>query len=88
MGRTWRSWIEGSRKGGMVRRAILLFSMMVMLLLGSGVALAAVFTGTNGPDAITGTVGNDSITGLGGDDLLISAQTPKPRILAALCNRG
>jgi Ca2+-binding RTX toxin-like protein len=49
--------------------------MMVMLLLGSGVALAAVFTGTNGPDAITGTVGNDSITGLGGDDLIRGGPT-------------
>jgi hypothetical protein len=43
-------WAEGSSKGEMVRRAILLLSvMMVMLLLGSGVALADVFTGTAGP---------------------------------------
>jgi uncharacterized protein YjbI with pentapeptide repeats len=31
---------------------------------------------------------NLSDADLGGADLLISAQTPKPRILAALCNRG
>jgi hypothetical protein len=36
----------------------------------SGVAVAAVLTGTKGPDAISGTVDDDSITGLGGDDLL------------------
>lgn len=51
MTRSWVSWAEGSGKGEMVRRAVLLFSVMVvMLLLGSGVALADVFTGTDGPD--------------------------------------
>jgi hypothetical protein len=52
----------------MVRRAI--------LTLGSGVALAAVFTGTDGPDTYTGPVDNDSITGLGGDDFLVGDPTP------------
>ena len=37
---------------------------------GERVALAAVLTGTDGPDAIAGTVDKDSITGLRGDDLL------------------
>jgi Ca2+-binding RTX toxin-like protein len=61
----------------MVRRAILLFSVMVvMLLLGSGVALADVFTGTDGPDTYWGPVDNDSITGLGGDDFLVGDPTP------------
>jgi Ca2+-binding RTX toxin-like protein len=61
----------------MMRRAILLFSMvMVMLLAGSGVALAAVFTGTDGPDTYWGPVDNDSITGLGGDDFLVGDPTP------------
>src|SRR5215210_2825636 len=40
------------------------------LLLAGGVALAAVLTGTEGPDAISGTVDDDTITGLGGGDLL------------------
>src|SRR3990170_7132152 len=76
MGCTWQPWIERSSKGEMVRRAILLFSMMmVMLLLGSGVALADVFTGTDGPDTYRGPVDNDSITGLGGDDFLVGDPT-------------
>jgi hypothetical protein len=53
-GRAWRTWIEGSSKGGMVRRATSLFSMM--MLVGSGVALAEVFTGTDGPDTYSGPV--------------------------------
>jgi Ca2+-binding RTX toxin-like protein len=77
MGPTWRPWIEGQSKGEMMRRAILLFSMMmVMLLLGSGVALADVFTGTDGPDTYWGPVDDDSITGLGGDDFLVGDPTP------------
>jgi Ca2+-binding RTX toxin-like protein len=61
----------------MVRRAILLLSvMMVMLLLGSGVALADVFTGADGPDTYWGTVDDDSITGLGGGDFLVGDPTP------------
>jgi len=68
-GRAWRTWIEGSSKGEMVRRATSLFSMMVvMLLVGSGVALAEVFTGTDGPDTYTGPVDDDSISGLDGED--------------------
>ena len=60
-----------------MRRAILLSSMMlVMLLAGSGVALAAVFTGTDGPDSYWGPVDDDSITGLGGDDFLVGDPTP------------
>jgi hypothetical protein len=62
----------------MVRRAILLFSMLLVMLLltGSGVALAAVFTGTDGPDTYWGPVDDDSITGLGGDDFLVGDPTP------------
>jgi Ca2+-binding RTX toxin-like protein len=74
---TWRPWAEGSSKGEMMRRAILLFSMMaVMLLLGSGVALADVFTGTDDPDTYWGPVYDDSITGLGSDDFLVGDPTP------------
>lgn len=54
-----------------MRRAVLFFSMtMVMLLLGSGVALTDVFTGTDGPNSYAGPVDNDSITGLGDEDFL------------------
>jgi Ca2+-binding RTX toxin-like protein len=60
-----------------VRKAILLFSaMLVMLALGSGVALADVFTGTDGPDTYWGPVDDDSITGLGGNDFLVGDPTP------------
>jgi Ca2+-binding RTX toxin-like protein len=60
-----------------VRKAILLFSiMLVILALGSGVALADVFTGTDGPDTYWGPVDNDSITGLGGNDFLVGDPTP------------
>lgn len=52
------------------------FGMMVMLLLGSGVALADVFTGTDGPDTYWGPVDDDSITGLGGGDFLVGDPTP------------
>ena len=77
MERTWRPWIEGPTKEEMMRRTILLFSMMmVMLLVGSGVALANVFTGTDGSDTYWGPVGNDSITGLGGNDFLVGDPTP------------
>jgi Ca2+-binding RTX toxin-like protein len=64
-------------KGEMVRRTILLVSMpMVMLLLGSGAALADVFTGTDGPDSYTGPIEDDSITGSGGEDYLQGDPTP------------
>ena len=54
-----------------------MFSMMVvMLLVGSGVALAEVFTGTDGPDTYTGPVDDDSISGLDGEDFLIGDPTP------------
>ncbi len=70
------SWDERSSKGEMLRRAIPLFSMMlVMLLAGSGVALAAVFTGTDDPDTYRGPVDNDSISGLGDDDFLVGDPT-------------
>jgi Ca2+-binding RTX toxin-like protein len=61
----------------MVRRAILLVSMiMVTLFVGSGLALADVFRGTDGPDSYTGPVEDDSITGLGGEDFLLGDPTP------------
>jgi Ca2+-binding RTX toxin-like protein len=70
-----RTW--GPYGGGSVRKAILLFSMvLVMLALESGVALADVFTGTDGPDTYWGPVDNDSITGLGGNDFLVGDPTP------------
>jgi hypothetical protein len=51
--------------------------LLVMLLLtGSGVALAAVFTGIDGPDTYWAPVDDDSITGLGGDDFLVVDPTP------------
>ncbi len=40
------------------------------LLLASGIALAATFVGTNGPDTIIGTDSADTIAGLGGDDFI------------------
>ncbi len=49
--------------------------MAATLLLASGVALAAVLTGTDGPDELVGDDGDDSITGLEGGDFLAGDPT-------------
>ena len=41
-----------------------------MVLLASRVALAAVLTGTGGPDAISGTLGSDAASGGEGRDIV------------------
>jgi Ca2+-binding RTX toxin-like protein len=53
-------------------RRLTLFAVLgaLVLALGAGVAFAATFTGTNGPDRIQGTSGNDSISGGRGNDFL------------------
>lgn len=54
-----------------VRRVILLVTVMaVVLVVGSGVALAAVKFGTNGQDFLMGTNGEDVIYGRGGVDFI------------------
>src|SRR5215217_3551322 len=69
-----------SSKERIMRTAIVLLTGMVALLVGSGVALAAVITCPTGPDGecrgtkladqITGTIGVDQIYALGGDDFV------------------
>lgn len=60
-----------------MRTTILLFSIpVVMILGGSGVALADVFTGTDGPDSYRGPVDGDLVTGLGAGDFLQGDPTP------------
>jgi len=47
-----------------MRKAILLFTVMALALVGAGgTALAALVTGTDGPDNLTGTNSADQITG-------------------------
>jgi Ca2+-binding RTX toxin-like protein len=56
-----------------MRRTLLsLTTMLVALLLASGVALAVNKIGTNGPDTLRGTNGNDNLIGKGGNDRLFS----------------
>jgi hypothetical protein len=63
--------VVGENEGGLVRRAVLLLGMVAaMLLLASRVALAAVLTGTGGPDAISGTLGSDAASGGEGRDIV------------------
>jgi Ca2+-binding RTX toxin-like protein len=50
----------------------LLTTMVVALLLASGVALAVNKVGTNGPDTLRGTNGDDNLIGKGGNDRLFS----------------
>jgi Ca2+-binding RTX toxin-like protein len=52
------------------RGALLLVAMIVALLTLSGVALAAFFPGTNGPDRIGGTNYADLIKAYGGNDTI------------------
>lgn len=60
-----------------VRRLTLVFTaMLVILVLGSGVALAAAITGTNGPDTLRGTEEADSIYGIGGQDKIVGKKGP------------
>jgi Ca2+-binding RTX toxin-like protein len=56
----------------MRRTLLLLGTMMLALLLASGVAWAVNMVGTNGPDNLTGTNGDDNLIGNGGDDELVS----------------
>jgi Ca2+-binding RTX toxin-like protein len=56
----------------MRRTLLLLATMVVALLLASGVALAVNKVGTNGPDTLRGTNGDDNLLGRGGNDKLFS----------------
>src|SRR5215203_514477 len=54
-----------------MRRVILLLTVMAaMLVLASGVVLAANKIGTDGPDTIVGTNGDDNLLGEGGKDIV------------------
>ncbi len=53
--------------------------MSIALLLVGGMALAASFRGTDGPDEISGTKGEDAIRGLGGNDRLSGGGSDKIR---------
>jgi Ca2+-binding RTX toxin-like protein len=56
-----------------MRRTLLLLStMMLALLLASGVAWAVNMVGTNGPDTLRGTNGDDNLIGKGGNDRLFA----------------
>jgi Ca2+-binding RTX toxin-like protein len=56
-----------------MRRTLLsLTTMVVALVLASGVALAVTKVGTNGPDTLRGTNGDDNLLGRGGNDKLFS----------------
>src|SRR5215217_4005295 len=55
--------------GSLLRKKALLGSVTVLVLLvAATAALAATFTGTDGPDVINGTPMADTINALGGDD--------------------
>jgi hypothetical protein len=57
----------------LMRRTILLLATMVLtLLVASGVALAVTKIGTNGPDTLRGTNGDDNLLGKGGNDEFLS----------------
>jgi Ca2+-binding RTX toxin-like protein len=59
-------------RGLNMRRTILLLATMLLsLVLASGVALAATLVGTEGDDTLRGTNGPDAIAGKGGDDVLL-----------------
>jgi Ca2+-binding RTX toxin-like protein len=59
------------RIGKAMRKTVILMATMLMaLLLGSGIAFAAEIIGTNSDDIIEGTLNNDTIYGRGGDDSL------------------
>jgi Ca2+-binding RTX toxin-like protein len=79
-----------------VRRAVLLLTVMAaMLVMASGVALAAtkfggpgadILIGTNGPDQLFGGAGNDEIDGLSGPDQILGG--PGDDLLFDGENRG
>lgn len=54
---------KGTRRGG-----LLIASLLAMLVVVGGVALAANWKGTNGPDTFNGTPNSDNLRGLAGDD--------------------
>jgi hypothetical protein len=59
------------RKGERLRRTVIvLTTMTVALVLGSGMAFAAAISGTQGDDRLRGTIRADQIYGLNGDDTL------------------
>jgi Ca2+-binding RTX toxin-like protein len=61
----------------MKKRILLLLTLVVLgVVLVVGVALAANFTGTAGPNRITGTGNADNIDGGGGADILNGAEGP------------
>jgi Ca2+-binding RTX toxin-like protein len=58
------------------RTGLILVAMVVALMLGSGVALAALVEGDDGANVLTGTSGADTIRAFGGDDLVRSLGGP------------
>ena len=54
----------------MRRTIVLLATMVLTLLVASGVALAVTKIGTNGPDTLRGTNGADNLLGKGANDVL------------------
>lgn len=54
----------------MKRLGMILAVVLAAVVMVSGVALAATFNGTSGPDKIKGSTGGDRINGKGGDDVL------------------
>ena len=62
---------DQNRKGEFVRRTVLALSTVVTaLIMGSGVAMAAAVSGSQGNDTLQGTNGGDQIYGLNGNDTL------------------
>jgi Ca2+-binding RTX toxin-like protein len=55
---------------GMRKTLLLMVTMLVALLVGSGVAWALNKVGTNGPDTLKGTKKGDNLIGRGGNDVL------------------
>ena len=60
----------------MRRMSLMIVAMVVALVLGSGVALAALVEGDGGANTLTGTSGADTIRAFGGDDLVRSLGGP------------
>src|SRR5215211_4519999 len=56
----------------MRRTMVMVATMALILLVASGMALAATKIGTNGPDFLRGTNGDDSLIGKGGNDKLFA----------------
>ena len=56
----------------MRRTVVLLATMVLTLLVVSGLALAVTRIGTDGPDTLRGTNGADNLIGKGGNDTLFS----------------